>query len=96
MQTFPGLSKATLDYLKEHQKCICGREILPGSDACNHIESLYDYVLPNSIATIARDFKNESIRRVDPASVGDMYEDVKSKIKLLYRNRRKSRQKQAG
>jgi DNA sulfur modification protein DndD len=91
----PGLSKATLDYLKEHQKCICGRELLPGSDACNHIESLYDYVLPNSIATIARDFKNESMRRVDQTFVGDMSKDVISKIKTANEQEKIIQSKQA-
>ena len=76
----PGVRKETIDYLIANKKCICGREILPGTEVFDHLQHLYDLVLPKSIATIAKDFKNESIRRIDPVSAGNMYEDIKLKV----------------
>lgn len=88
----PYVRKETIDYLIASKKCICGREILPGTEAYDHLQKLYDYVLPKSIATIAKDFKNESIRRIDPVSAGNMYDDVKSKVTAV-QEQEKIRQK---
>lgn len=52
-------------------------------------------MLPNSIATIARDFKNESMRRVDQTFVGDMSKDVISKIKTANEQEKIIQSKQA-
>lgn len=76
--SLPYVRAATLDYLRKQGKCICGRDLVEGTPAYKHIMGLYDYVYPKSIATIAKDFKNES--RVRVTGSNGMYRDVITKI----------------
>lgn len=76
----PYVRDKTLDYLIVHKRCLCGRDLLPNTEAYQHIMDLYDKVYPKSIATIAKDFKNESRNRIQ--FPGDMYQDVVGKIQV--------------
>lgn len=82
----PHVQKDTLDFLVKRGTCICGTDLKPGSDAYQKIMELYDFVWPKSIATIAKDFKNDCIDRVNETDSGSMYDDIAAKVKEENRN----------
>ena len=88
----PGVRKETIDYLIANKKCLCGREIIPGTETYDHLQHLYDFLLPKSSAAIAKEFKSECLKRIE--SSGDMYEDIKLKVYAVQEQEKIREQKQ--
>lgn len=54
-----GLTKPTLMDILKRGKCICGRELVEGSEAFNHIIQEMSYVPPESIGNTVRNYRDK-------------------------------------
>lgn len=55
----PSISVDTINYLMEHKRCLCGVEIIKGTETYKNLEDLLNYIPPRSMSTEIEIFKRE-------------------------------------
>lgn len=56
----PGLEASAIEYLLENKKCLCGHELVEGSDEYKKLEELIKYLPPNNIGHEISSFKDSA------------------------------------
>lgn len=54
----PGLEASAIEYLLENKKCLCGHELIEGTDEYNRLVELIKYLPPNNIGHEISSFKD--------------------------------------
>lgn len=80
-KTIPELSSKAIKYLLEHHKCICGREIVEGTEEYKNLEKLLEYLPPKSLGTLIGIFTRESDLKISQKDdlyrhIGEKCEDI--------------------
>lgn len=80
----PGVDINTINYLLERQKCICGTHLDPGSMPYQEVAKLQNYVPPESIGTVVRQFitKTQSDYQTDV----DLFNAIKENLATISRD----------
>ena len=55
----PSISIDTINYIIEHKRCLCGTEIIKGTETYKELEDLLNYIPPRSMSTEIEIFKKE-------------------------------------
>lgn len=76
-KTIPELNSKVIKYLLEHHKCICGREILEGSEEYKTLENLLNYLPPKSLGTIINEFNEKSKTKLNQKT--NLFENIMEK-----------------
>lgn len=77
-KTIPELSSKVIKYLLDHHKCICGREIIEGSEEWNKLEELLEYLPPKSLGAVIGNFIKDSQSRTRENNL--LYSNMKEKL----------------
>ena len=77
----PELSSKAIKYLLEHHKCICGRDIVEGTEEYKNLEKLLEYLPPKSLGTLIGIFTRESDLKISQKDdiyrhIGEKCEDI--------------------
>ena len=80
-KTIPELSSKAIKYLLEHHKCICGRDIVEGTEEYKNLEKLLEYLPPKSLGTLIGIFTRESDLKISQKDdiyrhIGEKCEDI--------------------
>lgn len=86
----PSINKKTIEYLLEHGTCICGKLLIPETEAYRNVADLINYLPPQSISTTVADLK-KGIRKRANALDDDMYGEIKKRIKNISRQNKEIR-----
>ena len=71
------ITSETIDWLLKRHKCLCGCDLLEGSDAYTAVKEWRKYVPPENMSSVARSFKGEAYNRLlsfDEQSVKNLIE----------------------
>jgi len=77
------LTKATLEDIVKRGKCICGCELVEGSEALAHIRAEMQYVPPESIGNVVRHYKS-GISSFGSSS-DRVFQSIQTRYQELYR-----------
>ena len=55
----PGINIDAIDYLLKRKKCLCGNDLVEGSEEWNRLEELKDFLPPNNIGFEIKTFNND-------------------------------------
>lgn len=73
----PDVTSATIDFLIERGKCICGENLRPGSDARQHLEDLLKFIPPESVGTSISNFSENLGTRLEAPNT--LYADFRDR-----------------
>lgn len=81
----PGLEASAVEYLLENKRCICGTELVEGSDEYNKLVELIKYLPPNNIGHEITSFqdKSDSILEISQKGSSDLFEKRKNIIQAV-------------
>lgn len=79
------LTRVTLEDIVKRGKCICGNELLDGSEALKHILDEMQYVPPESIGNTVKNYKNRIYNF--EKSAGLTFQSIQTRYAELYRSK---------
>lgn len=80
----PGVDINTINYLLERRKCICGTHLDPGTIPYQEVAKLQNYVPPESIGTVVRQFITKT--QSDYQNETNLYNEIKESLAIISRN----------
>lgn len=81
----PNMNATSIDFILKRGRCICGAEIHPGSDSYDHLLAEREYLPPQSIGTVLRNFKDHVTRY--NASIESFSTSVQESYKNIYQHK---------
>ncbi len=77
----PGLEASAIEYLLENKKCLCGNDLIEGTEEYNKLVELMKYLPPNNLGHEINEFKSKA---ESTQEIGDKaYDDLIDKRKRL-------------
>lgn len=70
----PEINADTINFILEHQKCICGTDVKVGNEAYKNLVKLFSHVPPESIGMLVGGFINDTEQRARISA--DLYESI--------------------
>ncbi|MFZ7101549.1 MAG: AAA family ATPase [Peptococcaceae bacterium] len=77
----PEINADTINFILEHQKCICGTKVKIGNDAYKNLVKLFSHVPPESIGMLVGSFINDTEQRAKIST--ELYESMVREYGLI-------------